>query len=151
MLQGNKLGLLKQKCLVQLDWVSTEDGSHILTVGVGTKILAYCQVSSEVCLLYISTPLCTDFLLHLGVFVVPDIYCLVVFEDSIVLCILCFISFTLPYPRLHKPPSRPMPPWGMVVFMMSAKRQMSSCIAPKHCCRNPNLWLWMITKRTFVG
>ncbi|XP_070175544.1 dmX-like protein 2 isoform X2 [Littorina saxatilis] len=46
--QGNRLGLLKQKCLVQLDWVSTEDGSHILTVGVGTKILAYCQVSTEV-------------------------------------------------------------------------------------------------------
>ncbi|XP_076465247.1 dmX-like protein 2 isoform X2 [Babylonia areolata] len=46
--QGNRLGLLRQKCLVQLDWVSTEDGTHILTVGVGTKILAYCQVSNEV-------------------------------------------------------------------------------------------------------
>ncbi|KAL8625455.1 hypothetical protein ACOMHN_018600 [Nucella lapillus] len=46
--QGNKLGVLRQKCLVQLDWVSTEDGTHILTVGVGTKILAYCQVSNEV-------------------------------------------------------------------------------------------------------
>ncbi|PVD19781.1 hypothetical protein C0Q70_20272 [Pomacea canaliculata] len=46
--QGNKLGLLKQKCLVQLDWVATEDGSHILTVGVGTKIFTYTQVSDEV-------------------------------------------------------------------------------------------------------
>lgn len=42
---GNKKGLLRQKCLVQLDWVSTEDGSHLLTVGVGTKILIYGQVS----------------------------------------------------------------------------------------------------------
>ncbi|KAK7475120.1 hypothetical protein BaRGS_00033612 [Batillaria attramentaria] len=47
--QGNKLGLLKQKCLVQLDWVSAEDGSHILTVSVGTKILTFTQVSNEVC------------------------------------------------------------------------------------------------------
>lgn len=46
--QGNRLGLLKQKCLVMLDWVSAEDGSHILTVGVGTRILAYCQVSNEI-------------------------------------------------------------------------------------------------------
>ena len=30
--------VLKQKHLVQLDWVSTEDGSHILTVGVGAKV-----------------------------------------------------------------------------------------------------------------
>nr|KAG5690689.1 hypothetical protein BaRGS_013475 [Batillaria attramentaria] len=44
---GNKLGLLKQKCLVQLDWVSAEDGSHILTVSVGTKILTFTQVSNE--------------------------------------------------------------------------------------------------------
>ena len=30
--------VLKQKHLVQMDWVSTEDGSHILTVGVGAKV-----------------------------------------------------------------------------------------------------------------
>jgi len=31
---------LTQKHLVQLDWVSKEDGSHILTVGVGSKVSA---------------------------------------------------------------------------------------------------------------
>jgi hypothetical protein len=36
------------KHLVQLDWVSTEDGSHILTVGVGSKILMYGQVSNDI-------------------------------------------------------------------------------------------------------
>ena len=46
--QGNKLGLLTQKCLVQLDWISSEDGSHILTVGVASKILTYSQVSNEI-------------------------------------------------------------------------------------------------------
>ena len=70
MLQGNKLGLLKQKCLVQLDWVSTEDGSHILTVGVGTKILAYCQVSSEVRLLYITLASCCHVLYDLEVLII---------------------------------------------------------------------------------
>ncbi|CAL1529694.1 unnamed protein product [Lymnaea stagnalis] len=45
---GNKKGLLRQKCLVQLDWVSTEDGSHLLTVGVGSKVLIYGQVSNEI-------------------------------------------------------------------------------------------------------
>lgn len=30
---------LTQKHLVQLDWVSKEDGSHILTVGVGSKVI----------------------------------------------------------------------------------------------------------------
>lgn len=40
--------VLKQKHLVQLDWVSTEDGSHILTVGVGPKILLYAAVSSDI-------------------------------------------------------------------------------------------------------
>lgn len=29
---------LTQKHLVQLDWVSKEDGSHILTVAVGSKV-----------------------------------------------------------------------------------------------------------------
>lgn len=38
---------LTQKHLVQLDWVSKEDGSHILTVAVGSKILLYTSVSSD--------------------------------------------------------------------------------------------------------
>ncbi|XP_064608806.1 dmX-like protein 2 isoform X2 [Liolophura sinensis] len=46
--QGNKTGALVQKHLVQLDWVSTEDGSHVLTVGVGSKIIMYSQVSNEI-------------------------------------------------------------------------------------------------------
>lgn len=29
---------LTQKHLVQLDWVSKEDGSHILTIAVGSKV-----------------------------------------------------------------------------------------------------------------
>lgn len=29
---------LTQKHIVQLDWVSKEDGSHILTVAVGSKV-----------------------------------------------------------------------------------------------------------------
>ena len=44
----SKLGLLRQKHLVQLDWVSTEDGSHILTIAVGPKILLYAAVSTEI-------------------------------------------------------------------------------------------------------
>lgn len=40
--------MLRQKHLVQLDWVSTEDGSHILTVGVGSKIMMYGQVANEI-------------------------------------------------------------------------------------------------------
>jgi hypothetical protein len=32
---------LTQKHLVQLDWVSKEDGSHILTVGVGSKVSVF--------------------------------------------------------------------------------------------------------------
>lgn len=31
--------------LIRLDWVSTEDGSHILTVAVGSSIYFYAQVS----------------------------------------------------------------------------------------------------------
>lgn len=38
---------LTQKHLVQLDWVSKEDGSHILTVAVGSKIMLYTSVSSD--------------------------------------------------------------------------------------------------------
>ncbi|XP_022241502.1 dmX-like protein 2 isoform X2 [Limulus polyphemus] len=45
--QGNQ-SLLTQKSLVQLDWVSTEDGSHLLTVGVGSKILVFTPVSTEI-------------------------------------------------------------------------------------------------------
>lgn len=39
---------LTQKHLVQLDWVSKEDGSHILTVAVGSKIMLFTPVSSDV-------------------------------------------------------------------------------------------------------
>nr|XP_054587570.1 dmX-like protein 1 isoform X2 [Nothobranchius furzeri] len=35
------------KSLVHLDWVSQEDGSHILTVGIGTKIYMYGRVSGK--------------------------------------------------------------------------------------------------------
>uniref|UniRef100_T1IMB2 RAVE complex protein Rav1 C-terminal domain-containing protein n=1 Tax=Strigamia maritima TaxID=126957 RepID=T1IMB2_STRMM len=45
--QGNQC-ILTQKHLVQLDWVSTEDGSHVLTVGVGSKILLFTTVSSDI-------------------------------------------------------------------------------------------------------
>lgn len=38
---------LTQKHLVQLDWISKEDGSHILTVAVGSKIMLYTPVSSD--------------------------------------------------------------------------------------------------------
>ena len=44
----DKIGIMNPKHMVQLDWVSTEDGSHILTVGVGSKIMMYAQVSDEV-------------------------------------------------------------------------------------------------------
>uniref|UniRef100_A0AAX7SXL3 RAVE complex protein Rav1 C-terminal domain-containing protein n=1 Tax=Astatotilapia calliptera TaxID=8154 RepID=A0AAX7SXL3_ASTCA len=35
------------KSLVHLDWVSQEDGSHILTVGIGTKIYIYGRLSGK--------------------------------------------------------------------------------------------------------
>lgn len=38
---------LTQKHLVQLDWVSNEDGSHILTVAVGSKIMLFTPVCSD--------------------------------------------------------------------------------------------------------
>ncbi|XP_055376112.1 dmX-like protein 2 [Condylostylus longicornis] len=44
--KGNTCPLV-QKHLVQLDWVSKEDGSHILTVAFGSKILLYTPVSSD--------------------------------------------------------------------------------------------------------
>ena len=37
-----------QKRLVQLDWVSNEDGSHILTVAVADKVMLLTTVSSEI-------------------------------------------------------------------------------------------------------
>ncbi|XP_071522289.1 dmX-like protein 2 [Panulirus ornatus] len=39
---------VKQKHPVQIDWVSQEDGSHLLTVAIGSKILAYTSVADEV-------------------------------------------------------------------------------------------------------
>ncbi|XP_074030533.1 rabconnectin-3 alpha isoform X2 [Leptinotarsa decemlineata] len=38
---------LTQKHIVQLDWVSNEDGSHILTVAVGSKIMLYTPLSTD--------------------------------------------------------------------------------------------------------
>lgn len=38
---------LTQKHLVQLDWVSKEDGSHILTVAVGSKVMLFTPVCSD--------------------------------------------------------------------------------------------------------
>lgn len=34
--------------LVRIDWVSTEDGSHILTVGIGSSVYMFTQVSQGV-------------------------------------------------------------------------------------------------------
>ncbi|CAD6187487.1 unnamed protein product [Caenorhabditis auriculariae] len=33
--------------MIRLDWVSTEDGSHMLTAGVGAKIYVYTQISQD--------------------------------------------------------------------------------------------------------
>jgi len=38
---------LRLRHLIHLDWVSTEDGSHVLTVGIGPQVLLYAAVSSE--------------------------------------------------------------------------------------------------------
>lgn len=35
------------KSLVHLDWVSQEDGSHVLTIGIGTKIYMYGRLSGK--------------------------------------------------------------------------------------------------------
>jgi len=45
--QGNQF-TLTQKSIVQLDWVSTEDGSHILSVSVGNKISVFTPVSTDI-------------------------------------------------------------------------------------------------------
>ncbi|KAK3861276.1 hypothetical protein Pcinc_032726 [Petrolisthes cinctipes] len=42
---------VKQKHPVQIDWVSQEDGSHLLTVAIGSKVLVYTSVADEVALL----------------------------------------------------------------------------------------------------
>lgn len=33
---------------MQIDWVSREDGSHLLTIGVGSKVLIFTPISSDV-------------------------------------------------------------------------------------------------------
>ena len=45
--KGNQF-TLSQKSMVQLDWVSTEDGSHALTVSVGNKISVFTPVSTDI-------------------------------------------------------------------------------------------------------
>ncbi|CAG2169135.1 unnamed protein product [Oppiella nova] len=45
--KGNQF-TLTQKSLVQLDWVSTEDGSHVLTVSAGSKITLFTPVSTDI-------------------------------------------------------------------------------------------------------
>ncbi|XP_055931190.1 dmX-like protein 2 isoform X2 [Argiope bruennichi] len=45
--KGNQ-DLLAPKSLVQLDWVSAEDGSHILTVAIGSKVLLFSPVSNDI-------------------------------------------------------------------------------------------------------
>ncbi|KAL7632237.1 UNVERIFIED_CONTAM: hypothetical protein RMT77_017453 [Armadillidium vulgare] len=39
---------LKQKHPIQLDWLSMENGSHLLTVAIGSKILVYTCISEDV-------------------------------------------------------------------------------------------------------
>nr|XP_042903510.1 dmX-like protein 2 [Parasteatoda tepidariorum] len=45
--KGNQ-DLLAPKSIVQMDWVSAEDGSHILTVAIGSKILLFAPVSNDI-------------------------------------------------------------------------------------------------------
>lgn len=45
--QGNQF-TLTQKSAVQLSWVSTEDGSHALTVSVGSNIAVFTPVSTDI-------------------------------------------------------------------------------------------------------
>lgn len=35
------------KNIVRLDWISTEDGTHMLTVGMGTKVYIYAQIGQD--------------------------------------------------------------------------------------------------------
>ncbi|XP_043192763.1 dmX-like protein 2 isoform X3 [Amphibalanus amphitrite] len=46
--EGNILMSVAHKHLVRIDWVSSEDGSHMLTLGVGSKILMFSRVSSDI-------------------------------------------------------------------------------------------------------
>lgn len=50
---------LTQKHLVQLDWVSKEDGSHILTVAVGSRVLLFTPVSSDLAQANLKVCYCT--------------------------------------------------------------------------------------------
>lgn len=45
--QGNQCPLV-HKSLIQLDWVSSEDGSHLLTVAVGSRVLLFTPVARDV-------------------------------------------------------------------------------------------------------
>ena len=45
---GNSPSPVSPKQTVMLDWVSNEDGSHILTVAVGNKVLLLTAVSSDI-------------------------------------------------------------------------------------------------------
>ena len=47
-LSSGSCGDLVQKRLVQLDWVSNEDGGHLLTVSVSNKVMLLTPVSSEI-------------------------------------------------------------------------------------------------------
>ncbi|XP_069818776.1 dmX-like protein 1 isoform X1 [Dendropsophus ebraccatus] len=47
-LSSNKQLQLSSKHLVHLDWMSREDGSHILTIGIGCKLLMYGQVARKI-------------------------------------------------------------------------------------------------------
>ena len=57
---------LVQKRLVQLDWVSNEDGSHILTVSVANKVMLLTTVSSEIAQANMSAAADTRKELHSG-------------------------------------------------------------------------------------
>lgn len=46
-LSSNKQLQPSTKHLVRLDWMSREDGSHILTIGIGCKLLMYGQVARK--------------------------------------------------------------------------------------------------------
>ena len=45
--QEDEANLHFNKCLIKLDWASTENGSHILTIGLGNKIYVYSCVSQD--------------------------------------------------------------------------------------------------------
>ncbi|KAG8598097.1 hypothetical protein GDO81_002497 [Engystomops pustulosus] len=47
-LSSNKQLQPSTKHLVHLDWMSREDGSHMLTIGIGSKLLMYGQVARKV-------------------------------------------------------------------------------------------------------